>query len=63
MDDKIQSLMIRNTWDIVPRKSAYDKIVLPGTCPFKGKRKPDWTVINFMEHYFVRWYSQKRLSP
>ena len=31
MDDEIQCLMRRETWDIVSRKSVVDQDVLPGT--------------------------------
>ena len=40
-DDEIQSLMRRDTWEIVLRKSIADHNVLPGTWSFKCKRKPD----------------------
>ena len=39
MDDEIQSLMRRDTWDIVSRKSVDDNNVLPGTWYFKCKKK------------------------
>ena len=32
MDDEIQSLMRRDTWEIVLRNSISDQNVLPGTC-------------------------------
>ena len=35
MDDEIQSLMRRVTWEIVSRKSVSDHNVLPGTWSFK----------------------------
>ena len=35
MDDEIKSLMRRDTWEIVPRKSIADHNVLPGTLSFK----------------------------
>ena len=35
MDDKIQSLTRRETWEIVLRKSVADHNVLPGTWSFK----------------------------
>ena len=41
MDDEIQSLMRRDTWDIVSRKSVSDHNVLTGTWSFKCKMKPD----------------------
>ena len=44
MDDKIQSLMRRETWEIVLRKSVADHNVLPGTWYFKCKRKTDWRI-------------------
>ena len=42
MDTEIQSLMRRDTWDIVSRKSVADNNFLTGTWYFKCKRKPDW---------------------
>ena len=39
MDDEIQSLMIRYTWEIVSRKSVADHNMLPGTWFLKFKRK------------------------
>ena len=47
MDDEIQSLMRRETWEIVLRKSVADQNVIPGTWSFKCKRKPDWTISTF----------------
>ena len=47
MEDEIQSLMRRETWDIVSRKSVADHNVLPGTWSFKYKRKPDCTIRKF----------------
>ena len=41
VDDEIQSLMRRDTWDIVSRKSVSYHNVLPETCSFKCKRNPD----------------------
>ena len=35
MDDEIQSLMRRDTWEIVSRESVADHNVLPGTWSFK----------------------------
>ena len=35
MDDVIQSLMRRDTWEIVSRKSVDDQNELPGTWYFK----------------------------
>ena len=63
MDDEIQSLMRRYTWDIVSRKSVADHNVLPGTWSFKCKRKPDWTIRKFKARYCVRGDIQKVLSP
>ena len=37
MDDEIQSIMRRYTWEIVLRKSVADNIVLPGSWSFIGK--------------------------
>ena len=41
MDDEIQSLMGRDTWETVSRKSVSDHNLLPGTWSFKCKRKSD----------------------
>ena len=41
MDDEIQSIMRRDTWEIVLRKSVDDHNMLPGTWSFKCKRKSD----------------------
>ena len=37
MDDEIQSLMRRDTWEIVSRKSVADHNMLPGTWSLKCK--------------------------
>ena len=63
MDDEIQSLMRRDTWGVVLRKSIADHNVLPGTWSFKCKRKPDWIIRKFKARYCVRGGIQKRLSP
>ena len=63
MDDKIQSLMRRDTWEIVSRKSVADHKVLPRTWSFKFKRKPDWKISKFKAQYCVRGDLQKRMSP
>ena len=47
MDDEIQSLMKRDTWEIVSRKSVADHNVLPETWSFKCKRKPNWKIRKF----------------
>ena len=62
MDDKIQSLTRRDTWEIVLRKSVADHNVLPGTWSFKSKRKPDGTIRKFKARYCVRGDVQKRMS-
>ena len=41
MDDEIQSLMRRDTWKIVTRKSVADHNMLPGTWSLKYKRRSD----------------------
>ena len=41
MDDEIKSLMIKETWEIVSRKSVADHNILPGTRSLKCKRKSD----------------------
>ena len=63
MDDEIQSLMIRDTSEIVSRKSFADHNVLPGTWSIKCKRKPDWTVRKFKAQYCVRGDIRKIFSP
>ena len=62
MDYEIQSLMRKDTWEIVSRKSVADHNVLQGTCSFKCKRKTDWTIRKFKARYYVRRDFQKRLS-
>ena len=59
MDDEIKSLMRRNTWEIVLRKSVADHNVLPGTWSFNCKRKPDWKISKFNTQYCVRGDIQK----
>ena len=59
MDDEIQCLTRRETWEIVLRKSVADHKVLPGTWSFKCKRKPDWTIRKFKARYCVRGDIQK----
>ena len=44
MDDEIQSITRRETWEMVLRKSVADHNVLPGTWSVKCNRKPDWTI-------------------
>ena len=63
MDDEIQSLTRSEKWEIVSRKSVADHNVLPGTCSFKCKRKPDWTIRKIKARYCVRGDIQKRFSP
>ena len=53
MDDEIQSLMRRDAWEIVSRKSVADHNVLPGTWSFNCKRKPDWTIRKSKARYCV----------
>ena len=62
MDDEIQSLLRRDTWEIVSRKSVADHNVLPGTWSFKCRRKPDWKIRKFKAQYCVRGGFQKILS-
>ena len=45
------------------RNSIPDHNVLPGTCSFKCKSKPDGKIRKFKALYFVRGGIQKRLSP
>ena len=62
MDDKIQSLMRRDTWEIVSRKSVDDHNVLPVTWSFKCKRKPDWKIGKFKARFCVGRDIKKILS-
>ena len=62
MDDEIQSIMRRDTYEIFSRKSVADHNMLPGTWSFKCKRKPDLTIRKFKARYYVRGDIQKRLS-
>ena len=41
MDDEIQSLMRRDTWEIVSKKSVADHNMLPESWSLKCKRKYD----------------------
>ena len=41
MDYEIQSLMRRETWEIVSKKSVADHNILPGIWSLKCKRKSD----------------------
>ena len=61
MDDKIQSFMRRETWEIVSRKSVADQNVIPRTWYFKCKRENDWTIRKFKARYCVRGDVQKIL--
>ena len=61
IDDGIQSLMRRDTWEIVLRKSISDHNVLPVTWYSKCNRKPDWTIRKFKARYSVQGEVQKRL--
>ena len=63
MDDEIQSLIRRDTWDIVSRKSVADHNALSVTWSFKCQRKPDWKIRKFKSRYCVREDTQKRVSP
>ena len=63
MNNEIQSLIIRETWDIVSRKSVADHNALPGTWSFKFKRKTDGTISKFKARYCVRGDVQNRLYP
>ena len=54
MDDEIQSLMRRDIWGVVSRKSVADHNVPPGSWFFKCKRKPDWKNRKLKAQYFVR---------
>ena len=63
MDDEIQSLMRKDTWEIISRKPIADQNMLPGTWYFKCKRKPDWTIRKFKAPYCVRGDIQNIMSP
>ena len=63
MDDEIQGLIIRDTWEIVSRYSVADHNVLPEKISFKFKSRHDWTISKFKALYCVRGSAQKRLSP
>ena len=54
MDDEIQSLTRKDTWEIVSSKLVADHNVLPGTRPLKCKRKPDRTIREFKARCCVR---------
>ena len=56
VDDEIQSLMGRDTLDIVSRKSVSDHNVLPGTWSFKCKRISYWNIREFKALYYVGGY-------
>ena len=63
MDDKIKSLMIRNTWEVVSSKSVANHSVIPGKWSYKCKRKPDWTIRKFKACYCARGDVQDRFYP
>ena len=63
MDDEIQSLMRKDTWEIFSRKSFSDHNVIAGTYSFKCKSKPDSTIKKFNAQYCVRGDIRKRISP
>ena len=63
MNDEIQSLTSRDTWEILLRKSVADHNVLPGTWSIKCKSKPDWEIRKFKAQYCVRRDIQKILFP
>ena len=63
VDDEIQSLIRRDTWEIVLRKLISDPNVIMGTCSFKCNRKPGCKIRKFKARYCVRGDVQKRLSP
>ena len=62
VNDEIQSLMIRYTYEIVSRKSVSDHNMLPVTLSSKYKRKPDGGVRKFNARCCVREGVQKILS-
>ena len=54
MDDKVNNLMRRNTWEIVTRKSVGDHNFLSLTCSFKYNMENSWTISKFKVIYCVR---------
>ena len=54
MYDGIKSIIRRDKWEIVSRKSVDYHNVLQGTCSFKSKNKPDWKIRKFKAQYCVR---------
>ena len=63
MDDEIQSLTRRDTWEIVSRTSVADHNILPGTWSINCKRKSYSKTSKLKALYFVRGHIQNRLSP
>ena len=63
MDDEIQSLIRRDTWEIIYRKPIAEHNMIPGTWYLKCKSKPSWTIRKFKAQYCVKGDVQKRLSP
>ena len=59
MDDEIQSLMRRDTWEIVSRNLVSDHNVLPGRWSFKCKKKPDWNIRNSRHDILWEWMSRR----
>ena len=56
MDDEIQSIIRRDTWEIVSMNSVDDHNVLPGTWSLKYKSNPDWKIRKLKARYCVRGY-------
>ena len=54
MDVEIQSLMRKDTWEIVSRKSVADHNMIPGTWSLKCKREYNYTFRKFKAQYSVR---------
>ena len=63
VDDEIQSLMRRETWGIVSRKSVAYHNVLPEIWSLNCKRNPDKKIRKFKARYCVRRDIKKILSP
>ena len=63
MDDEIQSLMRRDTWEIFSKKSVADHNMLPGTWSLKCKRKSDETISKSKTQNCVRGDIKKIFSP
>jgi hypothetical protein len=63
MKGEIDSLVKRQTWDIVPRSScAPNALIVPGTWAFRCKRRPDGTFRKFKSRWCVRGDIERRIN-